>query len=70
MRTIPVASPHSAITSTNGTRALGCVSANKPERNLVTVLNAACIAIGVMIPKPARLVPKVRIRLWPVRKMT
>ena len=57
MRTRATASPHSAITNTNGIGALGWVSANNPPRNLETVLNAACMAIGVMMPKRARLVP-------------
>jgi hypothetical protein len=46
MRTRATASPHSAITNTNGIGALGWVSANNPPRNLETVLNAACMAIG------------------------
>jgi len=65
-----MASPQSAITSSNGIGALGPVSANNPLRNLETVLKVACMAIGVRMPKSARLVAKVKIRLWPIRKRT
>ena len=42
------------------------VPANSPLRNLEAVLKAACIAIGVITPKRARLAPYVRRKVAPI----
>jgi len=59
--------PDVANTNSKGRLARGSVPANRPFRNRVTVLNAACITIAVMTLKRAMLMAQVMIRLTPIK---